>query len=145
MTNQTIPNDVGLNAPLIIVTLPNIIKLTFTNFLSCKLQIEATLVGYGSHLSPPPTITQNQTTTAYVAWHRQDRLLYGTLVEPTIVHLVSLTTSSKALWDTLSPPKSPPQSPTRSVIEVGLFAREWRLRRLRPPQQEDEDEDQGHH
>nr|GEZ22044.1 hypothetical protein [Tanacetum cinerariifolium] len=102
MTNQTIPNDAEPNAPLIIVILPNIIKLISTNFLSCNLQIEATLVGYGSHISPPPTNTQNQTTTAYVTWHRQDRPLYGTLVEPTIVPLVSLTTTSKALWDILA-------------------------------------------
>nr|GEX76507.1 hypothetical protein [Tanacetum cinerariifolium] len=39
---------------------------------------------------------------AYVTWHRQDRLLYGTFVEPTLVPLVSLTTTSKALWDTLA-------------------------------------------
>nr|GEX88092.1 hypothetical protein [Tanacetum cinerariifolium] len=67
-----------------------------------KLQIEATLVGYSSHLSPPPTITHNQTTTSYVTWHHQDRPLYGTLVEPTIVPLVALTTTSKALRDTLA-------------------------------------------
>nr|GEV98967.1 nucleotide-binding alpha-beta plait domain-containing protein [Tanacetum cinerariifolium] len=66
------------------------------------LQIEATLVGYGSHLSPPPTITQNQTTTAYVTWHRKYSLQYGTLMEPTIVPLVLLATTSKALWDTLA-------------------------------------------
>nr|GEX24920.1 hypothetical protein [Tanacetum cinerariifolium] len=46
--------------------------------------------------------TMNQTTTAYVTWHRQDHLLYGTFVEPTLVPLVLLTTTSKALWDTLA-------------------------------------------
>lgn len=115
MASPTIPNDDDPKHPLIIVTLPNIIKLTSTNFLSWKLQIEATLVGYGlfkfldgSHPPPSSTITKNDSTIsnpAYLSWMRQDRLIYGTLIgtlEPTIVPLVSLTTTSKGLWDTLA-------------------------------------------
>lgn len=115
MAATTIPNDAKPNSPLVIISLPNIIKLTSTNYLSWKLQIEATLIGYnlfkfldGSFPSPPPTIVTEKSTEsnpAYLTWMRQDRLLYGTLIgtlESTIVPLVSLTKTSKELWDTLA-------------------------------------------
>lgn len=115
MASNTIPNDAEPTTPLIIDSLPNIIKLTSTNYLSWKLQIEATLIGYnlfkyidGSLSSPSPTITTDSKTSpnpAYLTWMRQDRLLYGTLIgtlEQSIVPLISLTTTSKELWDTLA-------------------------------------------
>ncbi|KAJ9559992.1 hypothetical protein OSB04_005152 [Centaurea solstitialis] len=61
----------------------------------------------GSHQPPPKTITRDNVQTpnlAYNTWIRQDRLLFGALIgtlEPTIVPLVCLTTTSKELWDTL--------------------------------------------
>lgn len=90
------------------------IKLNSTNYLSWKLQVEATLVGYGlfkflnvSHPSPPstvPTASSPQPNPAYLTWMCQDRLLYGTLIitlDQNVVLIVSLTTTSKDLWDTL--------------------------------------------
>lgn len=115
MATSTIPNDAEPKYPLLVVSLPNIIKLTPTNYLAWRLQIEATLVSYGlfKYLdgffpAPPPTLTVESSTTsnpAHTTWRRQDRLLFGTLIgtlEQTIVPLVSLTKTSKDLWDTLA-------------------------------------------
>ncbi|KAJ9538837.1 hypothetical protein OSB04_031570 [Centaurea solstitialis] len=115
MVTQTIPNDLEPTVPIIIINLSNILKLTSTNYLSWKLQIEATLVGYGlfkfldgSHPTPPPTIVKNNESVsnpAYLTWVRQDRLLFGALIgtlEHTIVPLISRTTTSQAMWETLA-------------------------------------------
>lgn len=84
-SNNTISNDNDPKSPLIIVSLPNIIKLNSTNYLSWKLQVEATLFGYGlfkfldgSFPSPTPTVTtesKTQPNPEYLTWMRQDRLL----------------------------------------------------------------------
>ena len=62
----TIPNAQEPTKPLIMITIHNSIKLTPTNYLSWKLQIEAILIGYdlqkfinGSFTAPPETITIN--------------------------------------------------------------------------------------
>ncbi|KAL5716353.1 hypothetical protein ACHQM5_018062 [Ranunculus cassubicifolius] len=115
MTITTIPNDADPKTPLVIVSIPNITKLNSTNYLSWKLQIEATLIGYGlfkfldgSWSPPSSTITKENTSSpnpAYLTWVRQDSLLYGTLVgtlEQTIVPLISLTKTSKQMWDSLA-------------------------------------------
>ena len=54
----------------------NTIKLTSTNYLSWKLQIEALLIGYdlqkfidGSHPCPPTPITTNNTTIPNLKYH----------------------------------------------------------------------------
>lgn len=108
-TTQTILNDSKPSSPLVIVSLPNIIKLNSINYLSWKLQIEATLVGYGlfkylnGSFPSPFTVTTETSKTPnpeYLTWMRQDRLIYGTLIgtlEQTIVPLVSLTKTSKEL------------------------------------------------
>lgn len=132
MENNNIPNDVEPTHPLFIVTLSNIIKLTTTNYLSWKLQLEATLIGYGlfqfldgSHPPPLPTVpnTTNALTNpathstavtnvspiatnpAYTTWVRQDKLLFGALIgtlDSTIVPLVSRASTAKEAWDILA-------------------------------------------
>ncbi|KAL6328776.1 hypothetical protein AAG906_003793 [Vitis piasezkii] len=61
-----IPNAQEPTKPLTMITIHNSIKLTPTNYLSWKTQIEAILIGYdlqkfidGSHPAPPTTITTN--------------------------------------------------------------------------------------
>ncbi|KAJ9557506.1 hypothetical protein OSB04_012120 [Centaurea solstitialis] len=115
MVTQTIPNDLEPTVPIIIINLSNILKLTSTNYLSWKLQIEATLVGYGlfkfldgSHPTPPPTVVKNNesiSNPAHLTWVRQDRLLFRALIgtlEHTIVPLISRITTSQAMWETLA-------------------------------------------
>ena len=80
MTSNTIPNDVEPSNPLVVVNLTNMLKLNNTNYLSWKLQLAATLVGYGlfkfidgSYPSPPSSITKDATTSpnpAYASWVR---------------------------------------------------------------------------
>ena len=79
----------------------NTIKLTSTNYLSWKLQIEALLIGYdlkkfidGSHPWPATIITANNTITTnleYHTWMRQDKLILSALVgflTPFIIPLI---------------------------------------------------------
>ncbi|KAJ9541873.1 hypothetical protein OSB04_028379 [Centaurea solstitialis] len=114
-SQNTIPNDVEPKSPLIIVSLTNILKLTTSNYMSWKLQVKATLIGYGlykfldgSCVAPPALITLGTTSApnpAFTTWVRQDKLLFGSLIgtlDPTVVPLVSRSTSSKQLWDTLA-------------------------------------------
>lgn len=108
MASITIPNDADPNSPLVVVTLTNILKLNTTNYMSWKLQIHATLIGYGlfkfldgTFPSPSPTITTESTSEpnpAHSTWVRQDKLLFGALIgtlEPTIVPLVSRADTTK--------------------------------------------------
>lgn len=112
---NTIPNDAQPTAPLIIVSLTNILKLTTSNYMSWKLQVEATLIRYGlykfldgSCVAPPATITKGTESVpnpALTTWVRQDKLLFGSLVgtlDPTVVPFVSRSESSKQLWETLA-------------------------------------------
>ena len=119
MTSTTITNDAEPTHPLVVVNLSGILKLTSTNYLSWKLQLEATLFGYGlskfldgTHPQPEPTVTttsETSTTTTpnpkYLTWKRQDQLLFGALIgtlDPTIVPLVARASNSKDAWDTLA-------------------------------------------
>ncbi|KAD7479737.1 hypothetical protein E3N88_02873 [Mikania micrantha] len=87
---------------LTMVTFPSSLKLTSSNYLSWKTQIEAFLQGLdlfkfinGSLLAPPSSHAD------YSKWFRQDRLLFGALVSslsPTIVPLVSNAPSSYDAW-----------------------------------------------
>ncbi|GMI63710.1 hypothetical protein like AT1G34070 [Hibiscus trionum] len=110
-----IPNTQDPEHPLTLVTFHNSIKLTSTNYLSWKTQIESILIGYdlynfidGSHPSPSQTITANNTTSynpAYQTWLRHDKLLFGELVStiPTnLVPLITQTTTSHDAWRTLA-------------------------------------------
>ncbi|KAL6315549.1 hypothetical protein AAG906_000852 [Vitis piasezkii] len=97
------------------ITIHNSIKLTPTNYLSWKTQMEAILIGYdlqkfidGSHPAPPTTITTNNvvsTNPAYQTWLRQDKLLFGALVgtlSPTLVPLITQSKTSYEAWQILA-------------------------------------------
>ncbi|KAL6315643.1 hypothetical protein AAG906_003747 [Vitis piasezkii] len=84
-----IPNAQEPTKPLTMITIHNSIKLTPTNYLSWKTQIEAILIGYdlqkfidGSHmlLQPPSPPIMLSLLTPYQTWLRQDKLLFGALV-----------------------------------------------------------------
>lgn len=89
-----------------LVTFPPSLKLTSTNYMSWKIQIETLLHVLdlykfidGSTLAPQPTVVAGVSTphTTYPAWFRQDRLLFGTIVgflSPSIVPLISNDASS---------------------------------------------------
>lgn len=110
-----IPNDADPKQPLLSINLHHVIKLTSTNYLSWKLQVEAMLVGYDllkcidrTFPCPSPTHIVDDKEISnpnQVFWLRQDKLLFGSLIgtlSSNLVSLVSQTTSSKALWDTLA-------------------------------------------
>lgn len=83
------------SSPLVLVNLTSIIKLnTNLNYLSWKLQLKVILISIGlfkfldgSHPSPSEIITSTtiplETTTnpAYNTWVRQDKLLFGVLLD----------------------------------------------------------------
>ncbi|RVW92402.1 Retrovirus-related Pol polyprotein from transposon RE1 [Vitis vinifera] len=104
-----IPNAQEPTKPLTMITIHNSIKLTPTNYLSWKTQMEAILIGYdlqkfidGSHPAPPTTITTNNvvsTNPAYQTWLRQDKLIFGALVGTLSSTLVPLITQSKTSYE----------------------------------------------
>ncbi|RVW71302.1 Retrovirus-related Pol polyprotein from transposon RE1 [Vitis vinifera] len=104
-----IPNAQEPTKPLTMITIHNSIKLTPTNYLSWKTQMEAILIGYdlqkfidGSYPAPPTTITTNNvvsTNPAYQTWLRQDKLLFGALVGTLSSTLVPLITQSKTSYE----------------------------------------------
>ncbi|RVW17904.1 Retrovirus-related Pol polyprotein from transposon RE1 [Vitis vinifera] len=104
-----IPNAQEPTKPLTMITIHNSIKLTPTNYLSWKTQMEAILIGYdlqkfidGSHPAPPTTITTNNvvsTNPTYQTWLRQDKLLFGALVGTLSSTLVPLITQSKTSYE----------------------------------------------
>ncbi|RVW53564.1 Retrovirus-related Pol polyprotein from transposon RE2 [Vitis vinifera] len=104
-----IPNAQEPTKPLTMITIHNSIKLTPTNYLSWKTQMEAILIGYdlqkfidGSHPAPPTTITTNNvvsTNPAYQTWLRQDKLLFRALVGTLSSTLVPLITQSKTSYE----------------------------------------------
>ena len=110
-----LPNNAEPTKPFIIISLSHILKLTPTNYISWKTQLEATLLGHdlhkfidGSHPAPFKTITQNNTTNtnpAYITWFRQDKLilgaLAGTLSNP-LVLLISQCSTTHNAWQTLA-------------------------------------------
>lgn len=110
-----IPNAHQPSQPFILVSLNHTLKLTSTNYISWKTQIEATLIGYdlhkyvdGSFPTPSKLITfegLEADNPAYNTWVRQDKLLYGalagTLSDP-LVPLISRCTTSLEAWNTLA-------------------------------------------
>ncbi|KAL4568542.1 hypothetical protein LXL04_024156 [Taraxacum kok-saghyz] len=92
----------NLKDNLTIVTFPSTLKLTSTNYLGWKTQVEALLQGLdlyrfmdGTHLAPEPTTAPDGSKvphTDYNNWFRQDRLLFGALVgslSPPIIPLIT--------------------------------------------------------
>ncbi|XP_010451536.1 PREDICTED: uncharacterized protein LOC104733670 [Camelina sativa] len=111
MTDTIVTN----NQTLLHVNMTNVTKLTQTNFLMWKLQVRALVDGHGliGHLDgscqiPPSTITTNDVVSenpAYVAWKRQDQLVYSALlgsISLTVQPLLSRTTMASEIWSTLA-------------------------------------------
>ncbi|KAL4295158.1 hypothetical protein GQ457_12G010840 [Hibiscus cannabinus] len=101
--------------PLTLVTFHNSIKLTSTNYLSWKTQINSILIGYdiykfidGSYPSPTTTITVDNTSSpnpAYQTWLGQDKLLFRALVgmiSTNLVPLITQATTSHDAWRILA-------------------------------------------
>ncbi|KAL4565872.1 hypothetical protein LXL04_029978 [Taraxacum kok-saghyz] len=109
-------HNIPLKTPsLTLVQFPHSLKLSSTNYMSWKTQIEALLHGLdlykfidGTNLPPKPTVTVDGVSTPhtdYQAWFRQDRLLFGALVgtlSPSIVPLITNASSSLEAWQILS-------------------------------------------
>ncbi|KAD7478660.1 hypothetical protein E3N88_01796 [Mikania micrantha] len=121
---QPIPNT---STNITMVTFPNSLKLTSTNYLSWKTQIEAILQGLdlfkfidGTHLPPLPTVKPDGSTTPHAdfpKWYRQDRLLFGALVgtlSAPIVSLINHAPSSLEAWTILANTYA---APTRGHIK----------------------------
>ncbi|KAI4347884.1 hypothetical protein L6164_008660 [Bauhinia variegata] len=113
----TIPNANEPTKPLVVINASgdNIIKLTSTNYLSWKLQIEALLISYdiqefidGSHPSPAPTVTVNNApipNPEYNTWFCQDKLIFSAccishpaLANPANIRFSNRATYSRSSW-----------------------------------------------
>ncbi|XP_021776324.1 uncharacterized protein LOC110740136 [Chenopodium quinoa] len=111
-----IPNSNDPSKPFTIFHLHNAIKLTPTNYIAWKAQIQATLLGYdlykyvdGSFPSPPASINNaegtSQANPAALTWFRQDRLVYGALVgtlSQELVPLISQSATVQEAWNILA-------------------------------------------
>lgn len=110
-----------------IVNFPATLKLTSTNYLGWKTQIEALLHGLDlyryiddTHPAPLPTTAADGTVTPhpdFQKWFRQYRLLFGALVgslSPQIIPLITNASSSLEVWKTLA---STYASPSRGHIK----------------------------
>ena len=81
-----ISNSLKPTKALVIINSNNIVKLTSTNYLSWKIQVEALLIGYDiykfideSNPSPPSTIMTNDAKSSnpeFQSWLRQDKLIF---------------------------------------------------------------------
>lgn len=102
-SSYLIPNSSDPTKPFTFINVNNSIKLTSTNYLSWKIQLEAILIGHdlycfvdGSSLPPSTTITTDKKTEpnpAYLSWVRQDKLLFGALVGTLSPSLIPLCLS----------------------------------------------------
>ncbi|KAK9050856.1 hypothetical protein SSX86_030173 [Deinandra increscens subsp. villosa] len=103
------------SSSLTMVTFSSSLKLTTTNYLSWKTQIEALLQGLvlykfidGTHLAPLPTTDAAGKATPHAnfnTWFRQDRLLFDALVgslTPSIVPLITSAKTSLDAWKIMS-------------------------------------------
>ncbi|KAL4571122.1 hypothetical protein LXL04_017873 [Taraxacum kok-saghyz] len=83
-----------------VVSFPSTLKLTATNYLGWKTQIEALLQGLdlyrfidGTHLAPEPTVAADGSITPHIdypKWFRHDRLLFSALVGSLAPQIVPL-------------------------------------------------------
>ncbi|KAL4570881.1 hypothetical protein LXL04_026545 [Taraxacum kok-saghyz] len=117
----------NLKDNLTIVTFPSALKLTSTNYLGWKTQVEALLQGLdlyrfidGTHLALEPTTAPDGSKVPHTDcnnWFRHDRLLFGALVgslSPPIIPLITNAASSLDAWKTLA---STYASPSRGHIK----------------------------
>ncbi|KAG7596499.1 Retrotransposon Copia-like N-terminal [Arabidopsis suecica] len=99
---------------LLNVNMTNVTKLTSSNFLMWRRQVQALLNGYdltgyidGSIVVPPATITANGAVTvnpAFKHWQRQDQLIYSALlgaISISVQPILSRTTTSAEIWTKL--------------------------------------------
>ncbi|KAJ9555883.1 hypothetical protein OSB04_010497 [Centaurea solstitialis] len=113
---NTIPNREEPNKPLTMININSVIKLTSSNYLLWKAQLEALLVGYDLHhfvdgsVNPPSATIVAATgpptrNPAYTTWIRQDKLLFGALagtLSPSLGSLITRASTSKEAWDILA-------------------------------------------
>ncbi|KAL4578315.1 hypothetical protein LXL04_014436 [Taraxacum kok-saghyz] len=112
---------------LTIVNFPSSLKLSSTNYLSWKTQIEALLYGLdlfkfidGSNPSPAPTVAADGTSKPHKdfdAWFRQDRLLFGAIVGTLSSSIVPLITNAKSSLDAWSILSKTYANPSRGHIK----------------------------
>ncbi|KAE8680407.1 hypothetical protein F3Y22_tig00111390pilonHSYRG00061 [Hibiscus syriacus] len=113
----TIPNPENPTQTLQLINISHqsVIKLTSSNYLAWKLQIEAILIGYdlykyigNTHPCPPRTISPNNIEApnpAFLPWIRQDKLLFGALIgsiSSSLVLLIKKSTTSHEAWQILA-------------------------------------------
>ena len=105
MASETVvPRD---STSLLNVNMANVTKLTSSNFLMWRRQVQALLNGYdltgyidGSVTVPPATLTNNaadHVNPAYKHWQRQDQLIYSALlgaISISVQPILSRTTTS---------------------------------------------------
>ncbi|XP_019442217.1 PREDICTED: uncharacterized protein LOC109346933 [Lupinus angustifolius] len=114
--NTIIPDPNDPSKPFTHIQVHNAIKLTSTNYVAWKTQLQATLLGYdlckyvdGSFSSPPPYIIDDNgvsnTNPTTLPWFRQDRLIFSAIVG-TLFHdigaLVSQTHTTEEAWNVLA-------------------------------------------
>lgn len=110
---------------LVMVNMANVTKLSSTNYLTWSAQVRSLLSGYDlikfideSSTIPPQTIAGSENSNpAFVAWQRQDCLIYSTLmgsIELAHQSLIVTTTSSLDAWKILA---NTYNKPTRGHIK----------------------------
>ncbi|KAD0332310.1 hypothetical protein E3N88_44440 [Mikania micrantha] len=112
---------------LTVVNFPSSLKLTSTNYLGWKTQVEAILHGLdlfkfidGSHPPPQPTIAASGISSPhpdYHSWFRQDRLLFGALVGTLSSQIVPLVTNASSSFDAWKILSNTYASPSRGHIK----------------------------
>ncbi|KAJ0647385.1 putative transcription factor interactor and regulator CCHC(Zn) family [Helianthus annuus] len=123
----TLTADTTTTPTVTMVNFPSSLKLTSTNYLSWKTQLDAILQGLdlykfvdGSHLAPKPTVNTDGSTKPhadYNAWYRQDRLLFGAIVGSLSAEIVPLITNAKTSLDACKILASTYASPSRGHIK----------------------------
>ncbi|CAA7018213.1 unnamed protein product [Microthlaspi erraticum] len=115
-TSPTVTETIPVtNSALVVVNMTHVAKLTATNYLMWKIQIQALLDGYdlgghinGSEVVPPSTLTTGDAVSvnpAYTLWNRQDKLIFSALIgaiSPSLQPLVSRASTASEVWDTLA-------------------------------------------
>ncbi|CAA7032028.1 unnamed protein product [Microthlaspi erraticum] len=123
------------NQTLLNINMSNVTKLTLTNYLMWKLQVNALLDGYaladhlhGSATIPPNTISVGDVTSEnpdYVTWKCQDKLIYSALlgtISLAIQPILSRTTTACDIWSTLAQTYA---KPSRGHIRQLKLLKNW--------------------